>query len=161
MIPAAPLSQRPPMKPPCLALFLAGLALASLAGGCATNPGSGPTARSPLTRTNPFNALTMGMSAAEVRALVGEPREIKADPGEGSDAQLWRYQHKLDEVVRQVPIGTRELPAINPITGQPIVIVESVMTDEFSTIYQDIDLLMIGDRILDIRRSQRVDRRTR
>ena len=132
-------------------------------GGCNSvfGPRSNPAGLRTATRPNSFDTITKGMSAAEVRALVGKPHGIKADKADGTEAEIWLYQQILDKVVRQVHMSTRDVPAVNPITGQSIIIQEPVMSDEVTTLYQDIELQMADDHVMEISRRQRVERKIR
>jgi len=98
------------------------------------------------------------MSAELVRQLVGKPLGIRTDAGEG---ETWLYQRKLDETVRQVPISTRDVPAIDIITGQQITVKEAVMADEFTRLYQDIEIRMINDHVVSVSRTMRVEKNLR
>lgn len=140
---------------------LAGLTLLGF-GGCnsvirsVTNPAV-PVGLRTASRSDSFDLVSKGMGAAEVRARVGKPHAIKG----GTEGEIWLYQQLLDEVVRQVHMGTRDVPAINPITGQSIIIQEPVMNDEVTTLYHDIEILMIDGYVMEISRRQRVERKIR
>jgi len=150
-----------------LPVLAAGLMLLGL-GGCKSIPEPGanrgpaePTRSQSAARPDPFKRITKGMTAAEVRALVGEPQEIKKHKVEDTEAEVWRYPAvKVDEVVTQVPVGTRDVPSFNPFTGLTTIIKEPIMGEEFTTLYHDIVLLMIGDRVIEIARRPRVERNT-
>jgi hypothetical protein len=126
------------------------LALLALTGCSSAPSGSGGSGRD----ANPFEQLVLGMTAEQVRALVGAPQAVRPDPAGGVGDEFWHYRHKRDEVVRQVSIGTRDVPAVNPITGQDIIIKEPIMGNEYTTLYLDFELLIIDGRLrsIDLRR---------
>ena len=134
------------MRPPLRLPTLSALALLALAG-CSAVP-SGPGA------ANPFELLALGMTTDQVRALVGAPHAVRPDPAGGAGDEFWHYRHKRDEVMRQVSISTRDVPAVNPLTGQDIIIKEPVMGNESTILYLDFELLIIDGRLrsIDLRR---------
>ena len=134
------------MLPPLRFRTLSALAVLALAG-CSAVP-SGPGA------SNPFELLALGMTTDQVRALVGAPHAVRPDPAGGAGDEFWHYRHKRDEVMRQVSIGTRDVPAVNPLTGQDIIIKEPVMGNESTILYLDFELLIIDGRLrsIDLRR---------
>lgn len=141
------------MRPPLRFLSLATLALLALAG-CA----SGPTAAS--RDANPFARLALGMTVDEVRTLVGAPRSIRPDPAGGAGDEFWHYRRKQDEMSRQVSTGTRDVPAVNPLTGEQIIIQEPVMGNESAILYLDVELKIINGRLMSIHVSRNLERTT-
>ena len=141
------------MRPPLRFMSLATLALLALAG-CS----SGPTAAS--RDANPFARLALGMTVDEVRTLVGAPRSIRPDPAGGAGDEFWHYRHKLDETSREVSIGTRDVPAVNPLTGEEIIIQEPVMAREFAILYLDVELKIIDGRLMAIHLSRNLEHTT-
>ncbi|HWA25776.1 MAG TPA: hypothetical protein VG734_08955 [Lacunisphaera sp.] len=99
------------------------------------------------------------MNAGEVQALVGKPQAVSASGADGAEGATWHYLRRVDEVVRKVSLTTREVPAVNPLTGQSIIINEPVMSDEITTLYEDVDVQMAGERVVEISRRQRTERR--
>ncbi|MFZ5495641.1 MAG: hypothetical protein ACOZE5_09950 [Verrucomicrobiota bacterium] len=95
------------------------------------------------------------MTTDQVLALVGRPQAVRPDPAGGAGDEFWHYRYKRDEVMRQVSIGTRDVPAVNPLTGQDIVIKEPVMGNEYTVLYLDFELLIIDGRLrsIDLRRN--------
>ena len=145
----------------CFAGVLALGVLLPWFSGCESAPGASQAPAAPAevaTKHNPFDAVQKGMTAAQVRALVGDPPVTKPFKSGGRDSEIWSYQYKVSETTRLVPIGTREVPTINPVTGQPGTSEESVMGHETTTLYQDINMLMIGGRIVEINRKPRMER---
>lgn len=132
---------------------LAALALLALVG-CTSGP-VGASREAP-----PFAKLALGMTADEVRALVGAPRSIRPDPAGGAGGELWHYRQKLDEMMRQVSVGTRDVPAVNPLTGENIVVKEPVMGNESAILYLDVELLITNGRLKSISVHRNLERTT-
>lgn len=143
-------------------LLMAGL-LSLLAGcGSAPEPGVRPVEAPQSKATaepNPFDAVKKGMTASEVRKLVGEPKEIK--PFKASDlknSEVWVYQHKVAERTRLVTVGTREVPVADTMTGKAGVIQESVLGNEYLTVPETVELLMIEGQLIELKRKPKLDR---
>lgn len=143
--------------PPAAAVVLGLTVLA--AGGCRTVNGAAPVraALPAVTKPDAFERIVQGMSADEVRNLVGRPHVVTPTQHGEVNAETWLYLRKLDEAVSPIPIGTREIPAINPITGQNIVIEEPILHDGFTTLYEDFSLLLVDGHVVAIKRRQRVE----
>lgn len=133
---------------PCLSLVLS-LAMA----GCTSRSASDAADRPSLAA---FRALHRGQSAAEVRASVGEPIEVRPFPVSetGLAAEVWVYRRVIAGDERQVPVTTRAVPAVNPITGLPFTVNEPVYETQAATITETIELLMVDQRLVQ-RKSRR------
>lgn len=139
------------MKIPGLAACLLVLAWA----GCISDPA--PVSPPPAGPA-PFAALQKNLRAPQVKALVGEPDEIKPFMAEGPASEIWVYRRKLSEAVIQVPIGSRDVPATNPITGQPITITETVYENQLEIVVETIELLLIEQRLIEWKRARSAER---
>ena len=127
------------------------LLLALALAGCVAEPG-------PPVASDPFAALQKNMSAAQVEALVGEPAEIKPFKAKGLACEIWVYRRKISETVQPLPIGTREVPATNPLTGQSITVTESIYENQFETVIETIELLMVEQRVIEWKRHRLTER---
>jgi hypothetical protein len=132
--------------------------------GCESPSVSGPgpaaaPAMAAAKKSNPFDAITKGMTVAEVRALVGDPLATKPIRTGGMDGEIWSYQFKVGETVREVSLGTQELPLTNPRTGVTGTTQEPVYSHEFTVSYQDIKMLVIGGLLVEIVRQPRTERK--
>jgi hypothetical protein len=126
-----------------------------------TYPKDGPRSAPPgptINRPSAFDRIAKGMSADEVLALVGKPRSNKAYSIETAQGETWRYERKIDETVRQVPISSREVPRFNPFTLQTEMIPEPVMGEEYTVLFEDIELLLVDDHVVAISRWPRVEK---
>jgi hypothetical protein len=128
--------------------ILLSLALA----GCST-----PAPEAPDQPSIPaFRALYKGQPAAEVKARVGEPAEIRPFPvtETGLAAEVWVYRRVVAREERQVPIRTRDVPAVNPITGLAFTVNEPVYETQSDAIIETVELLMVEQQLVQ-RKSRR------
>ncbi len=169
MNPFAPQSnQGSLLKKPTLlsALFGPTSLLLLFLAGCSGPPAPGPASAAvpPANKTkatpkpDPFAAVQKGMTAAEVRSLVGEPKEIKPFKAGDLKSEVWVYQHTIAERTRQVEVGTQDVPVVDSLTGRAGTAKESVMGLEFVTVSETVELLMIEGQVIEIKRKPRLDR---
>jgi hypothetical protein len=103
------------------------------------------------------NAIARGMSADEVRALLGTPEHVQPYGSRGGNAKIWIYNLAVQRTFHQVSSGIREVPAFDPITGASIVVREPIMTNRRVKRYTTLELLMIDDRLMERRPGHSVD----
>ncbi len=123
--------------------------------GCVT-PSTPPAAAS--AEPDPFGVLHKTMEAAQVKALVGEPAEIKPFNAEGFACEIWVYRRKVSENVRRVPMGTREVPGFNALTGEASNIKEPIYQNQYVTVTETVELLMYEQRVLELKRQRSAER---
>ena len=121
--------------------LLAGLLLA----GCYTELPVSPATPEPPPAA--FAALQKGQSAAQVRALLGEPEEIKPLKLVGLAGEVWVYRRKISEVDQPAPLGSREVPVTNPITGVTSTTTEPVYQIQTVTVSETVELLLVEQRL--------------
>lgn len=130
--------------------------------GCETT-NTGPAASEKPTQTagmsNSFDRLKEGLTEAEVRQLVGEPGAIRPFVSNKIESLVWIYEHKIDEVVEQIPIGTREIPLMNPLTGVMGTTKETIFANEHREAIETVEVLLLGQRVIAVKRSVRVEKR--
>ena len=126
--------------------------------GHAHQKGRSSISSPPPAGADPFVVLQKNLSAAQVKALVGEPDEIRPFKADGLPSEVWVYRRKISETVLQVPIGSRNVPATNPITGQAITIIESVYENQLEMVIETVELLLIGQRVIEWKRSRSTER---
>jgi hypothetical protein len=96
--------------------------------------------------------LRKGMLSNEVRVVLGEPDEIKPFKTGEIGVYVWTYRRIVEGPVREVIAGTRDLPAINPITGQPTTIQDPIYKQEVTYLHETIELLMQGNTLVEWKR---------
>ena len=123
--------------------------------GCVT--GTGPQAATPAA-PDPFASLRKNMSTDRVKALVGEPADIKPFTAEGFTCEIWVYRRKIGESVRLVPMGTREVPVTDVITGVIHNVQEPFYERQFSSVIETIELLIFQQQVVEWKRHQVTER---
>ena len=141
-------------------------ALLSLLAGCTTapppapvSPGAGATA-SPTAEAlehGPESTLRKGMTAAEVRRILGEPAEIKPMKAPSGKAETWVYHRIIRGPVQQVQVGTRSTPIAsmlgNSAAAMPTTVDEPIFRQQAEVIEETLNLLMFDDLLVDQSRS--------
>jgi len=96
------------------------------------------------------------MTAAEVRNLVGEPKEIKPMKTEGLKSEVWLYDRKIADLTRMADVGNMDLPIMNPRTGVEGTTKQTIMNmhEETTTVYETVELLMINGQFEALKRKQ-------
>lgn len=138
-------------RPPLLLLCLA-------VAACHTAPAPDASAEPSLAA---FQALHKGQSAAEIRAAIGDPAEIKpfVSTDTGLSAEVWIYRRNVRGEERQVPITTRPVPAVNPITGLPFTVNEPVYETQAATFVETVELLMADGQLVQRKSSRQRESR--
>jgi hypothetical protein len=73
--------------------------------------------------------IAIGMSAAQVRQLVGEPTRIKkVSRKEGVEPEIWYYETTVKVGAHEEALSTRDVPYVNPKTGIQEIMKEPVYT---------------------------------
>jgi hypothetical protein len=131
--------------------------------GCASTPESGPRpAEAPGKKAqDPFAALQQGMTAEEVRGLVGEPKEIQSLKTAGLKSEVWLYDRKIADITRMADVGNVEVPIVNPFTGVASTTKDTItnLRDENITVYETVEVLMIEGHFTALKRKQWSDRK--
>jgi hypothetical protein len=151
-------------------VFVVGVAAILLLGACQTdNSGSGATTgRSGASAMVPrnadllipaakVNAIAKGMTADEVRALLGAPERVEPYSSAGATAKVWIYTLAVETKFHQVSTGMQEIPSYDPITGAATVIREPIMANRRVKRYTTLELLMVDDRLVERRPGRSVD----
>jgi hypothetical protein len=97
---------------------LAPLALIAVLAGCVNPPsapapataGTGPTAA--VVGDHPEQALKKGMTADQVRQIMGAPAEIKPKPAPTGNAEVWVYRRTVLGPPQQVQVGTKPISVV-------------------------------------------------
>jgi hypothetical protein len=83
------------------------------------------------------------MTAAEVRALLGEPAEIKKHEQSGIVSETWLYYRTVPGPVHQVATDMDEIPVFDGLTGQTKIIKQPRYRMEQTKLTETTGLLMI------------------
>lgn len=127
-----------------------GLALLALGlTGCSTGPSAATT---PGTPPDPWRTLTKGMTATQVRAALGKPDEVRPMASTNYTAEVWTYRRTIVVDVGYVPMQTQDLPATNPMTGQPITVQNPVYTQETKKVAEELQLLLVDGQLVSLKR---------
>ncbi len=133
-------------------LTLGGLALTGCAG---TSPA--PTAQPGAAATDPWQTLTRGMTADQVRAILGKPREVR--PMQTQGGEIWVYERTAGTDVDLVATRTEDQPYIDPISGQQRTVSSPVYSRELRTVTQELNLLIYEGKLVSWKASLRRERR--
>lgn len=101
--------------------------------GCALLVGCGTTSR--VVELEPVVRIEVGMPAADLVALIGEPSLVRPAEPARDGFEVWVYEFELSEV-EMVPTKTVDRPYINPVTGE--------MLYEAEPVYEAIDRVKLS-----------------
>jgi oligosaccharide reducing-end xylanase len=109
--------------------------------------------------TKPPDSLRQGMTATQVRQLLGEPKSIKPFKSGELKSDVWTYERVISKTTDQIQTGSREVPLMNPRTGVMGTTQEPVYGLEFTTVTEILELLVIEDHLIQWKRKNLVDRK--
>ena len=118
-----------------LALLALGLA------GCETTS----NANKALNATDIPIVITKGMSADELKAALGDPDDISPFK-DNEGAEVWTYR-KIDKTVDMVVTGTKDVPYVDPFTGEQKMLQESVLNPETRTTETETKFLVVFGKV--------------
>lgn len=138
-----------------------------LLGGCATTPSPDASgaktaesrpAKDSATRKDPEDTLQQGMSAEAVKAVMGEPAEIRPYPNPSfGKAEVWIYRRRSIGSMQEVQIGTHSTQimtlAADGTTRIANTMDEPVYKRETTNIIDTISLLMIDGHFIVYKRA--------
>jgi hypothetical protein len=127
-----------------------------LVTGCAVAP-SEPVDPNALPGPRPGTSLTKGMGGDQVRELWGEPREVKPmETGNEVDkAEVWVYERQQIANMGQYESGTRDVPYVNPVTGESTMIPEPTYETKFDEVTVTTELLLFYGELIQWKQFQR------
>lgn len=93
-----------------------------------------------------------GMTADQVRAIIGKPREVRKIDAEGVTGESWIYRRVAKRVINQVAPTTAKVPTwggpgVNRANGEIIEVDVPFTRNERVTIYQMTALLFIDGKV--------------
>jgi hypothetical protein len=108
-------------------------------------------------------ALDRGMSAAEVKAIVGQPLQVRPMKTAEGNAEVWTYRRELENHTRQTATQIEFVPAFSGIgaTGQSMIrtrpqevySLENIVTDQVTELLMFDGQLVKGKQWNESRRS--------
>ena len=137
------------MKGSFRSLYFLSLGLVAFLSGCATPPENNKASLTGSPRL--LAQLHKGQTSAQVETLLGKPAEIRPFSVENGDlrSEVWIYRVIVEEKEWQVPTGIREIPAVNPRTGQSIVIQEPIYETQQVRTTDIVELPMVEQQLLE------------
>jgi len=84
------------------------------------------------------------MPGAELKALWGEPKEVRPFVVEGVTSEVWVFERRLQGTTRQVVARMQEVPYVDPITGTMRMIQEPMHENETTTVIEITEVLMFS-----------------
>ena len=139
-----------------LSVACVGSLVATLLAGCATSASKSVTAAATADSqlaASPAGAaaakLQKNLSAAEVRAALGVPASVKPIVVGEAKGENWSYPFTASVATHMVPVGTKDLPAVNPITGQSITRPEIIYQNQDTQIVDTLHLLLFDGRLIE------------
>ena len=140
----------PALLPTALAAFLVGCAQMPTLSGLG-NAASTPTVAA--VSNGPEQNLKKGMTAEEVKRIMGPPAEIKPMASPTGKAEVWVYHRTSSTPIQQVQVGTRST-SVSPLLGAGSVassqsIDVPVFADEVEITDETIRLLMFDDKLIE------------
>jgi len=139
-------------------------ALIALLAGCASTPSSSPVAgdhsAANSTKTapgEPESSLQKGMTAEAVKAIMGEPSEIKPMKSAAGLAEIWIYHRKTQGSVQQIMIGVDAHPisatSSNGSMGFAQTTAAPILRQQAEIIEETVNLLIFDGKLVEHTRS--------
>lgn len=134
----------------------ASFVLIALLAGCATAPAPGPSAAGPVptaSADHPERALLEGMTAAQVRRIMGDPAEVHPQVVSKGKVEVWVYHRSTMGSTQQVQVGTKAITDLvtgsDGITRTRTLEQVPIFRQAHLQINETIQLLMVDDLYLE------------
>lgn len=136
---------------------LAALALIALFAGC-TNapPASAPAVAGPTAAAaddHPERTLKKGMTAEQVRRIMGAPAEITPRPSTAGRAEVWVYRRTTIGAPQQLQVGTKPISVMvqdaDGIYRSRVIQEEPIYRQAHDRITETVHLLMFDGQLLE------------
>lgn len=92
--------------------------------------------------------ITKGMPAADLLAMLGEPKQIRPLDPPRDGFEVWVYSRQSTNVELKVT-GTQEIPHVDPLTGMQTFIIDPIYNPESTTIKETTEFLIVNDQVAD------------
>src|SRR5690606_33105378 len=90
---------------------------------------------------------------AELKALLGEPKEVRPYVVDGVASEIWVFERRLQGRTRQVVARMREVPYVDPITGVMRMIQEPMHENETTFVIEKMEVLMFSGAVAEWKKS--------
>jgi hypothetical protein len=112
-----------------------------------------PAAAAPGAQAGPDAKLVRGMSAADVKKLMGEPGKVEAMEAPSGKAEIWTYTRELENRSAQVQVGSKpitisQIGADNQMHTMTIA-EEPIFKMQHITVVEQVDILMFNGHFLE------------
>lgn len=85
-----------------------------------------------------------GMTAAEVKARLGEPLEITPIEDPAATVEQWTYRLRNEKFERMSPTRVRATPAVDPYSGNSLTVIDPEFDQEFQIIVRTFRLYLVN-----------------
>lgn len=92
--------------------------------------------------------LEKGMLVADIRAMLGEPRDIVPIDEVNFLGEAWFYTDNFEKYLGEVVVDLEHIPYTDPVTGEEREILDPIMGQEFLNIIQVTILYVQNDRLV-------------
>ena len=102
--------------------------------------------------------ITVGMSSLDVLLQLGKPSRVKEREVDGALLEVWIYNITRHSHVDMRQTGTREVPYIDPITGQHRMVSEPELMPEITKFIETTEIFFDNERVVTWNQTREVDR---
>lgn len=147
--------------------FVAVVMAVAFLNGCSSPPaGDGTGASTKSAGRGPskseherkLQSLEKGMTAEQVRSVLGEPQKIGPMESPSGQAEVWTYRTSYVGRLRQVQTGSTTYSRPNPITGVEETVSEPVYSTEQEFVEETIELLIFDGKLIEWKKRRAADR---
>jgi hypothetical protein len=110
------------------------------------------TDRAALDRDMAALGLYRNMTGQQVRSVLGQPVRVAPMEAPEGAAEVWTFRRSVVTGTREVQTGVRDVPWMDPVSGESRMLQEPVYGLETTFATEEIELLIFEDRLLDWKR---------
>jgi len=92
--------------------------------------------------------ITTGMSSIEVLLALGKPLKVEHVEMEDAILEVWTYNIPRGSRIEMRQTGSRDMPYVDPITGEPRMISEPELTPETTQITERTKIYFDNERVV-------------
>jgi hypothetical protein len=112
-----------------------------------------PAAAAPEAKAGPEAGLQRGMSAADVKKIMGAPATVQAMEAPSGKAEIWTYTREIESRSAQVQVGSKPITITQTDANNQIhtttIAEEPIFKMQHVTVVEQVDLLMFNDHFLE------------